>query len=89
MRRTGRRQFCMHLDTSGSSLEMKVLGQFTVESRAIHSHKFTHVMHTLLIRSRKLCVRYSYARIRYAYVTHTLEYVMHTLLIRLYTQRIR
>ena len=25
--------FCMHLDTSESSFEMKVLGQFTVESR--------------------------------------------------------
>jgi len=56
---------------------------------AMHSHKFTHVRHTLLIRSRTLCIRYSYARVRYAYVTHTLAYVMHTLLIRSHTLCIR
>jgi len=56
---------------------------------AIHSHKFTQVMHTLFIRSLTLCIRYSYARIRYAYVNHTLAYVMHTLLIRSHTLCIR
>ena len=48
------------------------------------------VMHTLLIRSRTLCMRYSNARTRYVYVIHTLwiRYLytgiryMHTLLIR-------
>jgi len=71
------RHFCMHLDTSESSLEKKVLGQSTVES-AIRNHRFTHVMHTLLICSHMLCTRY-------AYVTNTLAYVMHTLLIRYHT----
>jgi len=75
------RHFCMHLDTSESSLEMKVPGQSTVES-AIHSHRFTHVLHTLLICSHMLCIRY-------AYVTNTLAYVMHTLLIRYHTLCIR
>jgi len=46
-------------------------------------------MHTLLIRSRTLCIRYPYARIRYAYVTYTLTYVMHTLPIRSHTLCIR
>jgi len=39
-------------------------------------------MHILLIRSRTLCTRYSYARIRYAYVMHTLLTRLHTLCIR-------
>jgi len=46
-------------------------------------------MHTLPIRSRTLCKRYSYARIRYAYVTHTLAHVMHTLFIRSHALCIR
>jgi len=49
--------FCMRLDTWDPSLKMKELGQWKVV--AIHSHKFTHVMHTLLKRSRTLCIRYS------------------------------
>ena len=43
------------------------------------------VMHTLLIRSRTLCMRYSNARTRYVYVIHTLAYVMDTLLIHWHT----
>jgi len=55
---------------------------------AIHSHRFTHVMHTLLIRSHTVCIGYSYARVRYAYVTQTLAYVINRLFIRLNTLRI-
>jgi len=62
----------MHLDSPESSLEMTELEHSTVESQCFHSYKFTHSMHTFLIRSRTLCIRYLYARIRYAYVTHTL-----------------
>jgi len=51
----------------------------TVEIGATDSHRSTHVIHTyithtlasllrtLLIRSHKLCIRYSYARIYYLY----------------------
>jgi len=46
-------------------------------------------MHTLLICSHTLCIRYSYARLRYAHVTHAFAYVMHTLLIRSLTLYIR
>jgi len=42
---------------------------------AIHSHKFTHIMHTLLILSRMLCIYYSYARIRYAYLYTFIQYI--------------
>ena len=61
----GRSHFCKHLDTSESSLEIKVLQQFTVDGG---------VTHILLIGSQTLCIRYSYARIQYAYVIHTLAY---------------
>ena len=57
----------MHLDTSESSLEIKVLGQSTVENRCYLYVVIAYVMHTLLIRSHTLCTRYLYAGIRYAY----------------------
>jgi len=87
----GPKPFCMHLKLTPRSLVWKKRYWDTSQRKvvAFHSHKFTHVMHTLLIRSRTLRIRYSYARICYAYVTHTLTYVIHALLIRLYTQRIR
>jgi len=56
---------------------------------AIHSHKFTYDMHTSLIRSRTLCIRYSYARIHYTYVTHTLVYATHKVINATMTDRRR
>ena len=63
---------------------------------AIHSHKLTHVMHTLLIRPRTLRMRYSYAHIRYSYahmryvyVTHTRVYTTHTVMSATMTNRRR
>jgi len=77
--------FCIHPDTSESSLELKVLRQSTVESRCCWRSQ-VHTCNThLLIRSRTLCIRYSYARIRFACVTHTLAYVLHEFLIRSHT----
>jgi len=79
----GRRHFCIHFDTTESSLEMKVLEQSIVERRCYShvTHRFTNIMHTLLIRPHTWCIQ--------MYVTHTLVYVMHTLLIRSHTLCIR
>ena len=59
-RRMGRTHFCRHLDTSESSLEMKVLEQSTVERRCYlyvtHSCRFTYITHMLLICLHKLCI---------------------------------
>ena len=71
----------MHLDTSESSLKMKVPGTWTV-------HSGNSVIF-IVILSHMLCTLYPYAHVRYAYVTHTLAYVRHTLFIRSHTLWIR
>ena len=44
-----------------SEMYDELLQRVTVEIGATHSHGFTHVMHTLHIRSHTLYIRYSYA----------------------------
>ena len=73
-----------HLDTSESSLEIKVLEQFTVERRCYShvTHRLKCVMCMSLIRLHMLCIRYSYLtlcifysytciRYAYGYTTYT------------------
>ena len=81
-RRMCRNYFCRHLDNTESSLEMKVMKQSSVKRRCYLyvTHKFTYIMHTLVIRSHTLRLLYSNACTRFTYVTRTLAYATHTVI---------
>ena len=77
-RRMGQVHFCRHLDTSGSSLEMKVLGQSTVEERC-SSHvtrRVTYIMHTLLVRLHTMINNTLTGRPKVSYVIHKFDHTL-------------
>jgi len=87
--RMDRKHVCMHLDTTESCLEMYWNSPQRKGGSTHTLLMYSHILHTLLIRSHTLCIRYSYARVRYSYATHTLTYATHTVVNATLTDRRR